>query len=254
MTDTVSILITGAASGIGAATARALARPGANLLLHAKSNRGGLELVAADVESSGGRAILALGDLEDPATGGRLVETAVETFGSLDTLVSNAGFPLRPLIGDLARDELDHAYAVIPGGFFALTSAALPHLKAAGPRGRVVAISTHNAHLFLPGYLNFPASAAAKAALETLVKSLALQLAPDGITVNAIAPGLIAKDKTSGEQTLSPAEWQNLKARIPMGDLGNPADIAATVAFLCSPSARYITGQIIHVDGGLVIR
>ena len=87
-----------------------------------------------------------------------------------------------------------------------------------------------------------------------MVKSLALQLAPDGVTVNAIAPGLIAKDATSAEQTLSPEEWQKLKARIPMGDLGAPADIATTVAFLCSPAARYMTGQILHVDGGLVIR
>lgn len=249
-----SILITGAASGIGAATARALALPGANFLLHAKSNRAGLETVAAEIAAKGANAVLALGDLADPATGARLVETAVDSFGSLETLVSNAGFPLRPLIGDLTRAELDHGYAVIAGGFFALTSAALPHLKAAGARGRVVAISTHNAHLFLPGYLNFPASAAAKAALETMVKSLALQLAPDKVTVNAIAPGLIAKDKSSGEQTLSPEEWQQLKARIPMGELGSPADIAATVAFLCSPAARYITGQVLHVNGGLVIR
>ncbi|MBI2253089.1 MAG: SDR family oxidoreductase [Proteobacteria bacterium] len=249
-----SILITGAASGIGAATARALASADAQILLHTKSNRTGLEKVAAELEAKGTRTILALGDLAERHTGARLVENVVEAFGGLDIVVSNAGFPLRPLIGGLTRDEFDHAHAVIAGGLFALATAALPHLKSAGPQGRIVAISTHNAHLFLPGYLNFPASAAAKAALETLVKSLALQLAPDGVTVNAIAPGLIAKDKSSGEQTLSPEEWQKLKARIPMGDLGSPADIAATVAFLCSPAARYVTGQVIHVDGGLVIR
>lgn len=249
-----SILITGAASGIGAATARALAGPDTQILLHTRSNRAGLEKVAQELEAKGARTLLVLGDLAAHETGAKLVAAAIEAFGMLDTLVSNAGFPLRPLIGTLTRDAFDHAHAVIAGGFYALTSAALPHLKAAGARGRVVAISTHNAHLFLPGYLNFPASAAAKAALETLVKSLALQLAPDGVTVNAIAPGLIAKDKSSGEQTLSPEEWQRLKARIPMGDLGLPADVAATVSFLCSPAARYITGQTIHVDGGLVIQ
>ncbi len=254
MTDPLTILITGAASGIGAATARALARPGASMLLHTKSNRAGLEAVAAELEAKGARTALALGDLAARDTGAALVAAAIDAFGALDILISNAGFPLRPLIGDLTRDAFEHAHAVIAGGFFALTTAALPHLKAAGPRGRVIAISTHNAHLFLPGYLNFPASAAAKAALETMVKSLALQLAPDGVTVNAIAPGLIAKDKTAGEQTLTAEEWQKLKARIPMGDLGEPADIAATVAFLCSPAARYMTGQILHVDGGLVIR
>jgi NAD(P)-dependent dehydrogenase (short-subunit alcohol dehydrogenase family) len=251
---TRSILITGAASGIGAATARALAGADAQILLHTKSNRTGLEKVAAELEAQGTRTILALGDLAERDTGARLVESAVEAFGALDIVVSNAGFPLRPLIGTLTRDELDHAHAVIAGGLFSLATAALPHLKSAGRRGRIIAVSTHNAHLFLPGYLNFPASAAAKAALETLVKSLALQLAPDGVTVNAIAPGLIAKDKSSGEQTLSPEEWQKLKARIPMGDLGSPADIAATIAFLCSHAARYITGQVIHVDGGLVIQ
>ncbi|MBK8160170.1 MAG: SDR family oxidoreductase [Rhodospirillaceae bacterium] len=249
-----SILITGAASGIGAATARAMAAPNVNVVLHTRSNRAGIEKVAAEIEAKGARTLLALGDLADPTTGTRLVEMSVAAFGGLDVLVANAGFPLRPLIGTLTRAELDHAYAVIAGGFFALSSAALPYLKAAGSRGRVVAISTHNAHLFLPGYLNFPASAAAKAALETMVKSLALQLAPDGVTVNAIAPGLIAKDSDSGEQTLSAEEWERLKARIPMGDLGKPSDIAAAVAFLCSPAARYMTGQVLHVDGGLVIR
>lgn len=253
MEEDVSILITGAASGIGAATARALARPGASLLLHTKENREGLERVAAEAGAKGAATVLALGDLAEADTGARLVDLAVEAFGRVDILIANAGFPLRPPFGSLTRAELDYAHAVIAGGFFALATAALPHLRAAGPRGRVVAVSTHNAHLFLPGYLNFPASASAKAALETMVKSLALQLAPDGVTVNAVAPGLIAKDASSAEQTLSPAEWQALKARIPMGDLGQPADVAATIAFLCSAGARYLTGQVIHVDGGLVI-
>jgi NAD(P)-dependent dehydrogenase (short-subunit alcohol dehydrogenase family) len=252
--DGVSILITGAASGIGAATARALARPGASLLLHTRANQSGLERVAAEVEAKGARAVLALGDLAEPDTGARLVALSVEAFGRVEILVSNAGFPLRPAFGSLTRAELEYAHATIAGGFFALATAALPHLRAAGPRGRVVAVSTHNAHLFLPGYLNFPASASAKAALETMVKSLALQLAADGVAVNAVAPGLIAKDSSGTEQFLSAAELAALTARVPMGELGQPADIAATIAFLCSPAARYITGQVIHVDGGLVIR
>jgi 3-oxoacyl-[acyl-carrier protein] reductase len=249
-----TILITGAASGIGAATARALARPGARMLLHTRSNRIGLEEVAREVATKGAEAVLAMGDLAKGTTGAELVKAAIDAFGDIDTLISNAGFPMRPQIGALTREAFDEAHRVIAGGFLALAGAALPHLKAAGPRARVVAVSTHNAHLFLPGYLNFPASAAAKAALETLVKSLALQLAPDGVTVNAVAPGLIAKDRSAGEQTLSAEEWQRLTAHVPMGELGRPDDIAATIAFLCSPAARYITGQIIHVDGGLVIR
>jgi 3-oxoacyl-[acyl-carrier protein] reductase len=254
MTNPPTILITGAASGIGAATARALARPHARMLLHTKSNRAGLEKVAAECAAKGALTVLAMGDLAQEATGAELVKAAIDAFGTIDTLISNAGFPMRPQIGTLTAEAFDEAHRVIAGGFLALAGAALPHLKAAGTQARVVAVSTHNAHLFLPGYLNFPASAAAKSALETLVKSLALQLAPDGVTVNAIAPGLIAKDKSAGEQTLSAEEWQTLKARIPMGELGRPDDIAAAIAFLCSPAARYITGQIIHVDGGLVIR
>ncbi|MDY0872423.1 SDR family NAD(P)-dependent oxidoreductase [Dongia rigui] len=251
---TRSILITGAASGIGAATARALAGADVQILLHTKSNRAGLEQVAAEIEAAGTRTVLAMGDLAQRETGAQLVAQAIEAFGGLDILIANAGFPLRPLIGELTRDELDYTHAVIAGGFFALTTAALPHLKSAGARGRIVAISTHNAHLFLPGYLNFPASASAKAALETMVKSLALQLAPDGATVNAIAPGLIEKDRHAEGKAVSADQWPKLTARIPMGHKGQPADVAATIAFLCSPGARYITGQVIHVDGGLVIR
>ncbi len=254
MNEARTILVTGAASGIGAATARALARPGNRFLLHTKSNKAGLEAVAAEIEAAGGTCVLALGDLADAATGSGLVARAVDAFGGIDILVSNAGFPLRPRIGALSRREFDHAHDVIAGAFFELTTAALPSVTQAGPRGRIVAVSTHNAHLFLPGYLNFPASASAKAALETMVKSLALQLAPTGVTVNAVAPGLIAKDKSAGEQTLSADEWEKLKARIPMGDLGAPSDVADCIAFLCSAQARYITGQILHIDGGLVIR
>lgn len=245
-----AILVTGSGSGIGAAICRHLARPGVGILVHARHNRDGVERVAAQVRDAGAQAVTALGDLSVPGTGAALVTQAAAAFGRLDVLIANAGFPDRRPFGTLDRNGLDTVYAVVTAGFFEMATAALPWLQQAR-NGRVVTISTHNVHVFRTDYPFYPASAAAKAGLEALTRTLALQLGPHGVTVNCIAPGLIRKDPGT-PQFLSEEEWQGFAAKVPLGRIGQPDDVAAAVAFLCSPDAGYISGQVIHVNGGLI--
>jgi NAD(P)-dependent dehydrogenase (short-subunit alcohol dehydrogenase family) len=245
-----AVLVTGSGSGIGAAICRRLAAPGVGLLVHARHNCDGVERVAALARDAGAQTATMLGDLAEPDTGARLVARAAEAFGRLDVLIANAGFPDRRPFGALDRAGLDQVWGVVTAGFFEMATAALPWLKQARD-GRVVTVSTHNVHVFRTDYPFYPASAAAKAGLEALTRALAIQLGPDGVTVNCVAPGLVRKDPGT-PQFLSEEEWRGFAAKVPLGRIGVPDDVAGTVAFLCSPDAGYITGQVIHVNGGLI--
>jgi 3-oxoacyl-[acyl-carrier protein] reductase len=246
-----TILITGAASGIGAATARALAAPGTGMVLHTRKNRDGVERVAATVRQAGAVAEVFLGDLADPAVAPAAVAATAAAFGGLDVLVSNAGFADRTAFASLTDAAMAASVEAVQGAFFRLARAALP-LLAERRNGRVVAISSFVAHVFRPGMTLFPASAAAKAGVEALVRALALEMAPSGGTVNAVVPGLIRKD-AGAHAAMSPAQFAEQTARIPLGRLGEPDDVAAVVRFLASAEAGYVTGQCVHVSGGLVV-
>ena len=193
MAERTRILITGAASGIGAAIGRALALPDTTIMLHTRHNRAGIESVAAELRLKGAQTALALGDLADPGTADRLVAETVERLGGLDVVISNAGFADRTPISSLSDAAMHASVEAIQGAFFRLARAATPHL-CAGRNPRVVAVSSFVAHTFRPDIAVFPASAAAKAGLEALVRTLAIELAPSGVTVNAVVPGFIRKD------------------------------------------------------------
>jgi NAD(P)-dependent dehydrogenase (short-subunit alcohol dehydrogenase family) len=246
-------LITGASSGIGAATARRLATPDQALFLHARGGSNGSKItvfedVAASVRATGAEVETVIADLSQPHAASRLVEAAVARFGQLDRIVSNAGYALAKPIGAMQRSELDNSFAVMTGAFADLITAALPHLQASGC-GRVVAVSSFVAHRMPDGRV-FPASAAAKGGLEALARAFARQVARDGITVNCIAPGYTRKDQ-SGHAALPQDAWKDAAEMTPNGRLAEPDDIAAAIAFLLSDEAAHITGQTLHVDGGL---
>lgn len=244
------VIITGASSGIGARLAERLARPGVGLMLHARKSRDKLDQVAALARTAGSDVAIVLGDLSDAGVAEGIVAKTVERFGRLDAVVANAGFPILKSFDESTRADIDYGFSGNLISFFMLAKAAKPHLAAAGG-GRIVAIGSFTAHVFRTDLPQFPASAASKGGLEVAVRSLALDFAPLGVTVNCIVPGFIEKDGGT-EDSVSEERLREARARIPLSRLGKPEEVAGAVAFLLSDDAGYITGQSLHVNGGLI--
>jgi len=243
------VLVTGAASGIGAAIARRLSGPGTALMLHTRQNEAGLAAVAQAARAAGSEVSTELGDLSDTGVGAAMVTAAVEAFGRIDQIVSNAGYADKRRVGEFDLADFAAAHAAITQAFLEMADAALPHLKAS-EWGRVVAISSFVAHTFGANDVIFPATAAAKGGLEALAKALAYQVAADGVTVNCVAPGYTQKDP-GAHQGVTGDGWRWAAELAPMKTLVAPDDVAAAVKFLLSREAARMTGQVLHVDAGL---
>ncbi len=244
------ILVTGAATGIGAACCRRMAGPGTAILVHTRKNAEGAERTAEAVRAKGGLAHVVLGDIADPATPAALVQAAQEAFGGLDVVVANAGFADKTPLLQTDDAQIARTLDTVLWAFIRLARAALPVLTE-GQNPRLIAISSFVAHSFRNDVTVFPATSAAKAAVEALVRGLAIEYAPKGVTVNAVAPGFTQKD-AGAHAAYSPAQWEMVKRSVPLGRLGTPDDVAAAVNFVASAEAGYVTGQVWHVNGGLV--
>jgi len=235
-------LVTGASGGIGGAIARALHGQGASVLL-AGTRRAALEALAAEL---GERACVHAADLADPAAADALVKDAETTLGKLDILVNNAGVTRDGLAVRMKDEDWQRVIDVDLTAGFRLARAALRGMMRRR-FGRIIGISSVVGTTGNPGQANY---AAAKAGMIGLSKALAAEVATRGITVNCVAPGFIASAMTD---VLTPEQKERIAQAIPMGRLGTPGDVAASVVFLASDQAAYITGQTIHVNGGMAM-
>ena len=233
-------VVTGAGKNIGRAIALALADGGAKVAVNGRSDRGSVDAVVAEIASKGGEALAVMADVSDEAAVARLIDAVAERFGRIDILVNNAAArPEKPL-ETLSYEDFRAVTSVILDGAFLTTKAALPHLERSGA-GAIVNIGGMASHSGAKGRAHV---IAAKAGLVGLTKAFAHDLAAAGITVNCVAPGIIATVRAG------PAPQHHMLANTLVGRQGLPEEIAAAVRFLAGPGARYITGQTLHVNGG----
>jgi 3-oxoacyl-[acyl-carrier protein] reductase len=242
-----SVIVTGGASGIGRLIALTFAAHDASVVI-ADLNDEGANAVAAEINSAGGRAMAIHSDLGDPAAPGAIIQAALAAFGGVDVVIHNAAyFPLTPFT-EIGPALLARTFAINVGAAFGLLQAALPHFKAKGSGRMLVTSSVTGPRVAYPGLAHYAAS---KSGVNGFIRAAALEVAAHGITVNGVEPGMIrtpAQDNLGGGEVAAA-----LCQGIPLGRLGEPADIASAMLFLASQGASYITGQTIIVDGGALL-
>ncbi len=240
-------LVTGASGGIGRAVALELARQGMDIVLHYNSSEKKAEEAAKEIEALGGRAVILQADLTQSGQCTELIEGAAKALdGRLDVLVNNAGITRDGLMLRMTDDQFNEVIQANLNSCFYCMRAALP-IMSKQRSGRIINISSIIGIVGNAGQANYAAS---KAGIIAMSKTTAQEAARRSITVNVVAPGYVQTNMT---EALPESVKQKMLERIPLGRLGVPEDIAGVVAFLCSDAAAYMTGQVIVVDGGMVM-
>ena len=239
-------LVTGAARGIGRASALALALAGADIAINYQQSGDAAEALAAELSSIGVKSIPVQGDVADSGQVAEMVKKSEAALGGISILVNNAGITRDGLVMRMSDDDFDAVIATsLRGAFLCSKAVARGMMKARS--GSIINVSSVIGRRGNAGQANY---AAAKAGLIGLTKSLARELGPRGVRVNAVAPGYVVTDMTS---ELPENMKEQIMGNTPLGRLASPEEIASVIAFLASPAAGYITGAVIPVDGGLGI-
>ena len=244
--DGRAALVTGGSRGIGRAICLELARRGAKVAVNYQSNAAAAESVVASIKEAGGEAIALAGDVSKADDAAAIVKATVDAFGSLDILVNNAGITRDGLLMRMSEEDWDAVHNTNLRGTFLMSKAVLREMLRQR-WGRIINITSVVGIAGNPGQANY---AAAKAGIIGFTKSLALEVASRGVTVNAVAPGFVLTDMTAG---LTDGQKALILSRIPLGRYAEASEIATLVAFLAGEGAAYITGQTYNVDGGLVM-
>ena len=251
-----NVLVTGATSGIGQAIAAQFAVEGANVALNYRNDPDKLDDTEKLIESMcdcirgcGGKELPVEGDVSEEADIIRMCDEVIEKFGSLDILINNAGIQTSAPSHELDTEDFDKVIQVNLRGAYLCARETIKHFMSRGQEGIIINVSSVHEIIPRPTYVSYSMS---KGAMENMTKTLALEYAPHGIRVNAIAPGATATPINSS-WTDDPDKKKEVESHIPMGRVGTSEEMAAITAFLASDDAAYITGQTLFVDGGLTL-